>query len=255
MQALQLSLLATAALGAGLVDAIAGGGGLILVPALFSIFPAAAPATLFGTNKGGACWGTAAAAWHYARRVRTPWRALLPAAIAAFIGAMAGAWTVTLVDSAAFRRALPLVLAALLLYTLTRRDLGLRHAPRLSGGVERAAALAGGGTIGFYDGFFGPGTGNFLIFLFVRGFGFDFLHASACAKIVNVACNASAMILFAAKGHVMWGDAALIAGFNIAGNVTGSRLALRGGARLVRWTFVGVVVALIVKTGIDAARI
>lgn len=244
--------LAVAAFGAGMVDAVVGGGGLILVPALFSAFPTQPAATLFGTNKGGATWGTAAAARTFLRRVRLPWSAVLPATAAAFVGALLGAYTITRIDSDFFRRALPFVLAAVLAYTLWRKDLGHHHTPRLSGRTESAAAMVGGGLIGFYDGFFGPGTGNFLVFMFVRVFGFDFLHAAASAKVVNVACNLAALMLFSLKGHVMWRYAALIAVCNVGGNVAGSRLALRRGTQFVRAVFIVVVVLLIIKTAHDA---
>src|SRR5689334_1148248 len=109
-----LAVLALAALFAGFVDAIVGGGGLILVPALFSVFPTAVPATLLGTNKATAVWGTGLATVQFARRVRLPWAALLPAASAALLGSFAGAWTVTLVSAEGLRKALPLVLVGVL---------------------------------------------------------------------------------------------------------------------------------------------
>ena len=244
--------LACASFGAGVVDSMVGGGGLLLVPTLFSTFPDALPATLFGTNKGGATWGTSAALLSFLRRVRLPWRTVLPAALAAFVGALLGAYAITRIASGPFRKLLPFILAALLGYTLWRKDMGQHHAPRAPGRATTLLAAAGGAAIGFYDGFFGPGTGNFLVFMFVRGFGFDFMHAAASAKLVNVACNLAALGLFAAKGHVMWRYAGLIAVCNIGGNVVGARLALRGGTRFVRAAFIAIVVALIAKTAWDA---
>jgi uncharacterized protein len=234
------------------VDAIVGGGGLILIPALFAAFPNAAPATLFGTNKGGAIWGTAASMLQYTRRVQIRWNALTPAVLAALVGAFAGAWVVTLVDAAFLRNVLPFLLAAVLLYTLVKKELGRTHAPALSGQSEALAGAALGFTLGFYDGFFGPGTGSFLVFAFVRVFGFDFLNASASAKIVNVACNIAALTLFAWKGHVWWHYAAVIAVCNVAGSLLGTRLALKHGAGFVRGMFIAVVSALICKTAYDA---
>ena len=121
---MELILLGLAALFAGFVDAIVGGGGLVLVPALFSAFPDTTPATLFGTNKAGAIWGTSASMWSYVRRVRPPWSTVLPATLAAFVGALCGAWLITQVKSSDFRQALPFILLAVLLYTLKRKDLG-----------------------------------------------------------------------------------------------------------------------------------
>ena len=165
---MDLLLVSLASLLAGFVDSIVGGGGLILVPAMFAVFPTTHPATLFGINKGAAVLGTAAATVQYARRVDMPWRSLLPAAAAAFIGAMAGAWTVTVISPDFLRRALPFVLGAVLVYTLMRKDLGHAHDPAFAGRRLTAAACLMGAVIGFYDGFFGPGTGSFFVFLFVR---------------------------------------------------------------------------------------
>lgn len=249
---LELLTVATASLLAGFVDAVVGGGGLVLVPALFSVFPQAMPATLFGTNKGGAIWGTAWATVQYARRVTLPWHALAPAALAALLGSFSGAWVVTLVSAEGLRRALPVILLMVLVYTLVKKDMGRTHAPRLGPRAEAWTASAIGVVIGFYDGFFGPGTGSFFVFLFVRLLGFDFLHASASAKLLNTATNAAALTLFALTGHVWWQIAAVMAVANVAGSLIGTRMALRHGADFVRTMFVLVVSALILKTGWDA---
>ena len=249
---LDLITVTLASLFAGFVDAIVGGGGLILVPALFSVFPNAAPATLFGTNKGAAIWGTAWATAQFAKRVSMRWAALLPAAAAALAGSFAGAWTVTLVSADGLRRALPFVLLAVLVYTLARKDLGRHHAPRFSGRQEALVASSIGLVIGFYDGFFGPGTGSFFVFLFVRLLGYDFLSASASAKLLNTATNASALVLFAFTGHIWWHIAAVMAVANVIGSLLGTRLALKHGAGFVRGVFIAVVSALILKTGYDA---
>lgn len=237
---------------AGFVDSIVGGGGLILVPALFAVFPSTHPATLFGVNKGASVWGTAAATWQYARRVDMRWAALLPAAAVGFAGSMAGAWTVTVISPEFLRRLLPLVLLAVLLYTLARKELGRDHLPRFSGRAEMLAASALGLVIGFYDGFFGPGTGSFFVFLFVRWLGYDFLSASASAKLLNTSTNLAALALFAWKGHVWWHYALVMAVANVAGSVLGTRLALKHGTGFVRAVFIVVVGALILKTGYDA---
>ncbi len=252
---LELLTVALASLFAGFIDAVVGGGGLILVPALFSVFPATAPATLFGTNKGAAIWGTGWATLQYAKRVKLPWDALAPAAAAALLGSFLGAWTVTLVSPGGLRKALPLILLGVLAYTLFKKDLGRHHEPRHSGRAQALLASAIGLTIGFYDGFFGPGTGSFFVFLFVRLLGFDFLHASASAKLLNTATNASALLLFAMKGHVWWHIAAVMALTNIVGSLLGTRMALKHGAGFVRGMFVLVVGALILKTGWDALRL
>lgn len=249
---MELVLLALASLLAGLVDAIVGGGGLILLPAMFAIFPTAPAASLFGLNKSAAVWGTSFAALQYSRRVTMNWHTLLPAAMAGLVGSFLGAWVVTLVPTESLRKLLPLVLLAVLGYTLARKDLGRHHVPTLSARAERWAAIAIGLVIGFYDGFFGPGTGSFFIFLFVRWLGYDFLHASAAAKLLNTATNVAALTLFTLKGHVWWHYALALAVANVAGSLLGTRLALRHGAGFVRGVFIVVVSALILKTGYDA---
>jgi uncharacterized membrane protein YfcA len=248
---LELITLTLASLFAGFVDAIVGGGGLILVPALFSVYPGVAPATLLGTNKGASVWGTAWATGQYARRVTMPWGTLLPAALTALLGSLAGAWTVTLVDAGGLRRALPLVLLVVLVYTIARKDLGRTHAPRLQGHVQTGMACGIGVVVGFYDGFFGPGAGSFFVFLFVRLLGYDFLHASASAKLLNLATNMAALTLFTVKGHVLWQIAAVMAVANVAGSLLGTRLAIKHGAGFVRVAFIVVVAALILKTAYD----
>lgn len=237
---------------AGTIDSIVGGGGLILVPALFSAYPDASPATLFGTNKTASICGTAVAASQYARRVHLRWNALVPAAIAALIGSLAGAWTVTVIDPGFLRRLLPFVLLAMLIYMWMRKNLGRVHGPAQSLARETAIACGIGALIGWYDGFFGPGTGSLLVFLFVRLLGYDFLHASAASKLLNVATNLSALGLFASKGYVWWKLGLAMAVANVIGSLIGTRLALKHGVGFVRYVFLVVVGALILKTGYDA---
>jgi uncharacterized membrane protein YfcA len=248
------TLLACAAFVAGLVDAVVGGGGLIQIPAIFAVLPREVPATLLGTNKLAAMCGTTVAAAKYARRVNVAWSTAAPAAVAAFALSFIGAWTVTRVPGDFVRSLLPLILVAVAVYTFKKKDFGSTHAPLHSGSKERMLALGVGAAIGFYDGFFGPGTGSFLIFLFVRFFGFDFLGASAAAKIVNVACNVSALIWFGYSGHLLWQLAALMAVCQILGSLVGTRLALKHGSGFVRKLFLVVVSLLIVKTAWDTFR-
>ncbi|OGT00790.1 MAG: hypothetical protein A3K04_08510 [Gallionellales bacterium RBG_16_56_9] len=244
-------LLAAAACLAGAIDAVVGGGGLIQIPALFSVLPHAAPASLLGTSKLAGIFGTASAAVHFSRRIQLAWSAAAPAALAAFIFAFAGAYTVTRLPPDFIRKLLPFILLAVALYTYRCKEFGRVNAPLHSGVKERAIALLVGAGIGFYDGFFGPGTGSFLVFLFVRFFGFDFLGASAIAKVVNVTCNISALIWFGYSGHLLWQIGLTMAVFNVAGSLVGSRLAIRHGSGFVRKIFLLVVGLLIIKTGYD----
>ena len=184
--------------------------------------------------------------------MRVAWSAAAPAAIAAFALSFAGAYTVTKVPADFVRLLLPFVLVAVAVYTFSKKDFGSVHAPVHSGNAERYFAIGMGACIGFYDGFFGPGTGSFLMFLFVRFFGFDFLSASAAAKVVNVACNLSALLWFGYSGHLLWQLGLMMAACQVAGSLVGTRLAIKHGSAFVRKLFLVVVSLLILKTGVDA---
>ena len=247
----ELVTLFLAAFLAGAVDAVVGGGGLIQIPALFAVYPAESAARLFGTNKCASVVGTANACWRYARQVEMPWRTILPAAVCAFLFSYAGAAAVAWLPKESIR---PLILVLLIFaagYTLMRKDFGSLHQPAHAGRRELVFASLLGAVIGFYDGFFGPGTGSFLIFLFVRFFGFDFLHASASAKVVNVATNLAALLYFVPNGHVLPLLAAAMALANVTGSLAGTWLALRHGSAFIRRVFLAVVSVLILKFAWD----
>lgn len=139
---------------AGFIDASVGGGGLVLVPALFATYPHVAPATLFGTNKSASVWGTLFAAWRFQQQMPLQWRALRVGALCALLGACAGAHTLTLLSPQLMRQALPLLLLAVLIYTLKNRQMGQAHQPRYSGRAQMWAMGGCGAVMGFYDGFF-----------------------------------------------------------------------------------------------------
>lgn len=251
---LQLLFLCVMALLAGLVDSMVGGGGLIQVPALFNALPSALPGTLFGTNKLSAIAGTATACWRYARTVRIDWSIARPAALAALLCAFLGAKLVSWLPVAAVRPLVLALLVAMALYTMQQKHLGMVHAPLQGRRAIRWRALAMGSSIGFYDGFFGPGTGSFLLFACVRWFGCDFLRASAIAKVVNLATNLAALAYFIPSGNVLYLIGVPMALCNILGAQIGSRLALRGGVRLVRGLFLLLVWALIIRLAYDVLR-
>src|SRR6202049_4625010 len=247
-----LGLVLCAAFSAGFVDAIVGGGGLIQLPALFAAYPAAPPALLLGTNKLGSICGTTGAVMRYARVVRVPWRMLLPAAAVAFLAALAGASLVSAVSPALYRPLVPIMLTVVLAYVLRHKDLGARHEPIAFSRRRSYLALAAIGGIGFYDGFFGPGTGSFLMLLFIRLYGFDFLHASASARTINVATNAGALLFFGLHGEIHWGVGIALGVCSAAGSVLGAHTAVRHGSKFVRAVFIAIVMALIAKTAADA---
>jgi uncharacterized protein len=240
-----------ASLLAGFIDAVVGGGGLVLLPALLAAYPQAPVAAMLGTNKSASVWGSAFAAWQYSRKVNFKWAVALPGVAACLVGSGLGATLLLFVPSDALRRALPFVLAAVLIYTLFNKHLGQHHAPRFAGRQEIAIACLICGLVGFYDGFFGPGTGSFFVFLLVRVLGYDFLAASAHAKLFNMASNFSAFALLAFKGHVWWHLTLYLIAGNLIGSFFGARMAMKHGAGFVRWVFVFVVTLLIVKTGYD----
>jgi uncharacterized protein len=239
---------------AGLVDAVVGGGGLIQLPLLLTVFPQIPIPLLFGTNKVASIAGTGSAAWAYSRKIPLDKHIAVPAAIAALIGSAAGASVVSFLSPGLLK---PLVLVMLVLvgtYTFLKRDFGrTKRAPL----AARYAAIGGGIVgllIGFYDGFFGPGTGSFLIFAFVRFFGMDMLHASATAKVVNFATNLAAIVYFSLHTGILWQLGILMALANMAGAQVGTRLALKHGNGFVRWLLLAVVSVLIVKLGWDVFR-
>lgn len=246
-----LALLCGFAFLAGFIDAVVGGGGLIQVPALFVLMPGMPPATLLGTNKFSSVWGTLSATIQYLRKVPLEWRATLPTGIAALFFGYAGAHTVAHVDADFLRPLVLVLLVAVLVYTLWKKDLGSLHAPRLSHAQQLWLGLFIGAAIGFYDGFFGPGTGSFLIFAFVGLFGFSFLAASASAKVVNLITNAAALAFFTVNGHVLYQVALPMAAFNVAGATIGSRMAIRKGSGFVRLLFIGIVSLLLLRYAYD----
>ena len=246
-----LAVLALASLFAGFIDSVVGGGGLIQIPALFTILPREIPATLFGTNKISSVFGTANAALRYARRVTMPWGTILPAALAAFACSYLGAMAVAWLPRDMLRPMILVMLVGSAAYTFWRKDFGSIHRPQHTGVKELVYALIVGGVLGFYDGFFGPGTGSFLIFLFIRFFGFDFLHASAASKVVNVATNLAAIAYFVPNGFFLPVAAVIMAVANVGGSFIGTHLALRHGSGFVRQVFLIVVCALIVKFAWD----
>ena len=252
---LALAGLLVAALLAGWVDAVSGGGGLIQLPALLVGLPDAAPATVLGTNKLSSIIGTSAAARTYWRAAVTDVGTAVPMAIAAFIGSAIGAFVATRLPGSWFRPLALVLLVVVGAWTLLRPDLGERQDLRWHGGEDhgrhRVAAVALGGGIGLYDGVFGPGTGTFLVFGLVALLGYSFLNASAIAKVVNVSTNLAALTVFGATGHVLWLLGLTMGAANLVGGVVGARTAVRRGSGFVRVVFLVVVAVLLLKLGHD----
>lgn len=245
-----LALLLVAALTAGWLDAVVGGGGLIQLPALLLGLGTGSPAVLaLGTNKLASICGTLTSATTYYRRVHPDLHTALPMACWALVGALAGAGLATVLPSSAI---VPMVLVALVLvlvYTVLRPDLGQVTALRHTGRRHHTTAGALGFVVGVYDGAVGPGTGSFLVFGLVSLVGYAFLQASATAKIANVATNLGALIVFVPQGAVLWRLGLLMGLANLVGGYLGARTAVARGGGFVRTVFVLVSSALVVRLG------
>ncbi|WP_257313788.1 TSUP family transporter [Geothrix fuzhouensis] len=251
----ELLLLMLAALLAGFIDAVVGGGGLITVPALMLGLPAGTPLpTLLGTNKVVAVTGTTLAAGKFLRSGTLPWREMVVPVLASALGASGGVWLTYRVHADFLRPVMLGLLVAMLAFTLLKPDLGRLHAPRYGLHHQRGLAALIAMALGFYDGFFGPGTGSVLIFLFVAVLGFDFLRSSALAKSVNWASNLTAMALFVWQGSWLPSVALGMAAANGVGGYFGAHMALNKGSRWVRGLFITVVAALILRLGWQVLR-
>jgi uncharacterized membrane protein YfcA len=240
-----------AAFAAGWIDAVVGGGGLLQLPALL-LLPGVTPVEALATNKLASIFGTTTSAVTWGRRVQPDLRTALPMAAIALVGSYGGANLAALLPASVFKPVIVVALVAVAIVTVARPQLGtvvaLRHE-----GTHKHYLIAGGLglVIGFYDGLVGPGTGTFLILTLITALGYDFLLASAKAKIVNVATNAGALLFFVPQGHVLWALGLAMGLANMAGGWLGSRTAVARGNRFIRIAFLIVVAALITKVGHD----
>ncbi|WP_435771886.1 TSUP family transporter [Nocardioides sp. SYSU DS0651] len=246
-----LALLGVAALTAGFVDAVVGGGGLIQLPALLLGMPNASPVQVLATNKIASVCGTTASSATYYRRIRPDPRTFGPLMLLALAGAFTGALAASQIPREAFE---PIVLVALVVvgaYVVLRPRLGEETVLRFSGHRHLAAAMGVGFVIGVYDGILGPGTGSFFVFALVGLMGYDFLQASAKARLANLATNVGALLLFIPTGAVVWEVGLVMGAFNLLGGYVGARTAVARGSRFVRVFFIVVVAAFVVRIGGD----
>lgn len=235
----------------GLIDAAVGGGGLVQVPALLHALPQYSLATVFGTNKLAVLAGNCSSIFSYTRKIKIAWKLLLPTLASAYVFALLGAFSVSLVPKALMEPVVFVVLIVMAVYTFIKKDLGRVYAQMQYGVRDVLLGALFGGLIGFYDGVFGPGSGSLLLFLFVKVFGFDFLNASASAKLVNLGTFSAALLFFIPSGNVLWAIGGLVAVCNIAGSVTGAFLALRYGSGFIRVFFLILLLFLIGRMGIS----
>lgn len=249
-----LVLIALLAFVAGFVDAVVGGGGLIQLPALLIAFPSLPLPVLFGTNKIAGFSGTLAATFRYARRIRFDVPVLAVMASCCFAASFAGARLVSYLDSAQLKPLILLLLLIMAVYTGLNKKLGTSNKQERS----RRGQMVYGGllslVVGFYDGFFGPGTGSFFVLGFVAILGFEFVKASAYAKVVNCVTNLSALLVFISKGYYLLPLAVLMTVFNVGGSYLGSHLALKKGNAFVRVVFLVIVGLMICRFGYDVMK-
>lgn len=247
----ELLLLCLFAFAAGFIDAIVGGGGLLQTPATLLILPHYPVATLLGTTKIPSIAGTTLAAFKYAKQVKFKVKVLFACASSAFLAALLGAFLVSRIDNAVIKPVILIVLILVALYTYFNKQFGIHQEKNHS--VKRQVLMASvfGLLIGFYDGLIGPGTGSFLILVFIAVLGFDFIGASAHAKIVNIATNLAAIIYFSSTGHILFQYAIPMAIFNICGAYFGTKLALLKGNTFVRIFFLIVVFGTILRFAYD----
>ncbi len=235
-------ILVAGAAAAGWVDAVIGGGGLVLIPLLLAVVPGLAPATALGTNKLVGVSGTTTAAWTLVRRVRpriNPWFVVL-----ALVCSGAGALSASLIDATLLRPFIIILMLAVGTFVALRPGFGASDAAPPVGRWRRWLVLLLVGVIAFYDGIFGPGTGMFLIMAFTAVLSQDFLRSAAMAKVINSTTNLGALLVFILGGHVWWQLGLVLAVANIVGAQIGARTVLGGGARFVRAALLVLVVVM-----------
>lgn len=246
-----IALLGLAAVTAGFVDAVVGGGGLVQLPALLVGLPGASPVQVLATNKIASVCGTSAASVTYYRRIRPDPRTFVPLMVLALAGSFTGALAASRIPREAFE---PIVLVALVVvgtYVVLRPRLGEGTELRFKGHRHLAAAMVVGFAIGMYDGVLGPGTGSFFVIALVGLLGYDFLQASAKARLANLATNVGALLLFIPTGAVLWDVGLMMGACNLVGGYVGARTAVGRGTGFVRGFFIVVVGAFVVRIGGD----
>lgn len=236
---------------AGFIDSIVGGGGLIQTPALLITMPQIAVPMLMGTAKISSIAGSTMSSIQYARQVTFQKRTLFMTIIAAIIGAFLGARLINYLQPNVVKPSIFFLLIIVFIYMLLKKDFGQSQKAQIAESKSVLYSSLFGFIVGVYDGFLGPGTGSFLILFFVSTIGFDFLLASAHAKVVNLATNVGAVIYFIASHNVLWAVALPMAACNFTGSYIGSRLAMLKGNRFIRLFFLGVIFLMILRYGYD----
>ena len=249
-----LFFLCLAAFFAGFVDAIVGGGGLIQTPVALILLPNYSVASIIGSLKIPAFSGTSFAAFQYLKKVQMNWKLLLIMSIVAFMSAFAGSMLLTAVSNDFMKPLLLVVLTLLAIYTFMKKNFGQHQEKLMTMKQQLWYAIIISITVGFYDGFIGPGTGSFFVVAFVSVLGLDFLHASANAKMVNLATNFGSICLFLLKGKIIWAMALPMAVCNALGGFLGAKLAIQKGNGFIRMFFLIVVIGTLIRFAYDVFR-
>lgn len=236
---------------AGFIDAVVVGGGLIQFPALMIAYPETSVPTVFGTNKIAGLSGTSIAAVQYAKRIKFNWKLLLITAISSFIASFIGAKLVCIIDVNFLKPFIFFMLIGIAIYTYFKKDFGTFSSKSLSSSKRYFYGFLLGICIGFYDGFLGPGTGSFLVLGFVALLGFEFLEASAYAKVINCVTNISALYVFISQGNYIIEIAIIMAIANVSGSILGTKMAILRGNQFIRKVFLVVVCIMILRYGND----
>ncbi|MDT0346693.1 sulfite exporter TauE/SafE family protein [Streptomyces litchfieldiae] len=237
---------------AGWIDAVVGGGGLLLLPALLIGLPDLSPTYALGTNKAVAVTGTSIAAVTYTRRAPVDVRLALRLGALALTASAGGALFASAVEKRVLQPLIMVMLLAVATFVVLRPQFGTAHTDRVPSRRRTAAALLVVGLgIGFYDGILGPGTGTFLVIALAALLHMNMLNASATAKVVNVGTNLGALAVFTAHGTVLWQLAPFMAVFNMAGGWAGAHMALRRGSGFIRVVLLVVVTGLVARLAYD----
>ena len=247
----EIVILCIAAFAAGFIDSIVGGGGLVQTPTVLVTLPGYPLSVLLGTTKIPAILGTSVAAFQYAVKVVIKWRLLGLMLPIALVAAYTGSMTISRVSSTFMKPVFFCMLIVVLIYTYRKKDFGTANVRSISAKKEQQYGALFALLIGFYDGFIGPGAGSFLVLFFISVIGFDFLKASAHAKLVNVATNLGSIIFFTGNGSILYQYAVPMAVFNFTGSLIGARLAILKGNKFIRIFFLIVITGTIIRFGYD----
>lgn len=247
----QIVLLCIAAFAAGFVDAIVGGGGLIQTPAAFILLHNFPVVNIISCTKIPSFSGTLFAAVQYLKKVKINQLLSTVMCVIAFFAAFAGSELLSIASNDFMKPVLLIVLIIVAVYTYSKKDFGQHQAKDHPFKKELWLCVFISLLIGFYDGFIGPGTGSFLIMAFISFLGYDFLHASAQAKLVNLSTNIASIILFTLKGTIIWVVALPMAVCNALGGMIGAKLAIAKGNRFIRIFFLIIVIGTLLRFAYD----